>query len=109
MINIDIDSDAVQTQVVQSIINAGIGRTIEEVVKKTLQESPGYNKDTVIEAAIKVEVNKVIGQEVSKIIQGEEIRAQIRDNVVEMLTDEVQKKMMGAAIQVMLGNLDNAM
>ena len=102
---VNIDTKAVQEAIVRAVADSTIGELIKETINKALTEKQGYNRDSILQEAAEKEINRIIG-----IIVREEMdknKDKIREHILPMLTDEILNKMVSAAFEVMLGNLDS--
>ena len=101
-VELKIDAEAVQAQLVQSIISSSIGVELKKAIDKTLTEKTGgfYGK-TLVERAVEEALLNVIRAEASKLVEAkkDEIRAQIAGR----LTDEMLVSMTNAVWGVVDG------
>jgi hypothetical protein len=102
---IKIDAVAVQDAVVRAITDSAIGEQIKDVIEKHFTgKERSWDTESIMEKAIKGEVQSAV----TKIIYAElqERKDEIRQAVLQKLTDKAVEKMAGAAIDVMLIQLD---
>jgi carbon monoxide dehydrogenase subunit G len=103
-----IDAEAVQQQVVASIISSAIGEQIKASITKALTETTGdwSNRKTLVQRAVDEALAIKVREFAIELVRerAEDIRAQLKDK----LTDEVLLLMTDAAWGVMEGRLKNA-
>jgi len=104
---VNLDTNAIQDAVVRAIADSAIGEQVKTVIETQLTaKDKSWDSDTIMQKAIKGEVNRLIGQIVREEIDGR--KEEIKAVVAPQLTEEVIKEMAGAAFEVMLGNLQRA-
>ena len=106
-IKVDIDSDAIQQQVVKAILDSAIGEQVKTAIEKALTETTGdwNNKKTLVQRAVDQALHSEIHALARSVLEGR--RATIRDQMESKLTDEVLSKMAQAAWAVMEGRLNS--
>ena len=104
-INIDIKSEDIEQAVVQAITDSSIGETIKTTIHKMLTErnwNAGKN-ESVLEIAIRNEVEKIIGTVIKDEIQKR--KEDIVRVVGPLVTDDVINEMTSATWEIMLGRI----
>lgn len=81
---ITIDQEAVQTEVVQAIVNSGLGEKIQTAVNDAMRGR--FGGDGIIEQAVKAEVHEQVRVECRKLIREP---GEVHDLIVKTLKDHL--------------------